>query len=241
MSGGNLSTDESVCSADRTVTTAAPPKTTTAAPSPVPPGIPERGNYTVTNGNKTCLLALMGLQLNITYLSKSQNKTVTEVRNLQPNKTSSSGSCGVTVSTLKLTEDLQMTNLSFIFTLNSTTQKYLLSALSVSASWPDMKETFSAVNNSLAYLQGSAGRSFMCSSEQTLAVVPTFSINTFRLQLQPFNVTGNQFAAAEECRLDKENMLIPIIVGAALAGLVLIVLIAYLIGRKRTRAGYQTI
>lgn len=241
MSGGNLSTDESVCNADQTVTTAVPPKTTTAAPSPVPPGIPERGNYTVTNGNKTCLLALMGLQLNITYLSKSQNKTVTEVRNLQPNKTSSSGSCGVTVSTLKLTEDLQMTNLSFIFTLNSTTQKYLLSALSVSASWPDMKETFSAVNNSLAYLQGSAGRSFMCSSEQTLAVVPTFSINTFRLQLQPFNVTGNQFAAAEECRLDKENMLIPIIVGAALAGLVLIVLIAYLIGRKRTRAGYQTI
>lgn len=47
--------------------------------------------------------------------------------------------------------------------------------------------------------------------------------------------------AAEECRVDQENMLIPIIVGAALAGLVLIILIAYLIGRKRTHAGYQTI
>ncbi len=41
--------------------------------------------------------------------------------------------------------------------------------------------------------------------------------------------------------MDQENMLIPIIVGVALAGLVLIVLIAYLIGRKRTHAGYQTI
>lgn len=36
-------------------------------------------------------------------------------------------------------------------------------------------------------------------------------------------------------------MLIPIVVGAALSGLVLVVLIAYLIGRKRSNAGYQTI
>lgn len=46
---------------------------------------------------------------------------------------------------------------------------------------------------------------------------------------------------AEECQVDRDQMLIPIIVGAALAGLVLIVLIAYLIGRKRSHAGYQTI
>lgn len=49
------------------------------------------------------------------------------------------------------------------------------------------------------------------------------------------------FSSVEECQLDENNMLIPIIVGAALAGLVLIVLIAYLIGRKRSHAGYQTI
>lgn len=46
---------------------------------------------------------------------------------------------------------------------------------------------------------------------------------------------------AEECELDEDDMLIPIIVGAALSGLVLIVLMAYLIGRKRSHAGYQTI
>lgn len=46
---------------------------------------------------------------------------------------------------------------------------------------------------------------------------------------------------AEECQMDKDQMLIPIIVGATLAGLVLIVLIAYLIGRKKSHAGYQTI
>lgn len=36
-------------------------------------------------------------------------------------------------------------------------------------------------------------------------------------------------------------MLVPVAVGGALAALVLVVLIAYLIGRKRSHAGYQTI
>lgn len=36
-------------------------------------------------------------------------------------------------------------------------------------------------------------------------------------------------------------MLIPVMVGAALACLVLIVVLAYLIGRKRSHAGYQSI
>lgn len=92
-------------------------------------------------------------------------------------------------------------------------------------------------------------------------------MNIFQVQVQPFGLTGNQFGAgkevqsmglfscfwvkwlnfvffgllAEECQLDEDDMLIPIIVGAALAGLVLIVLLAYLIGRKRSHAGYQTI
>lgn len=242
MSGANHSTDESVCSADQTVTTAAPTQSprTTAAPSPVPLPAPERGNYTLTNRNGTaCLLALMGLQLNITHRSKSLNQTISEVVNLQPNRTTASGLCAASVATLVLTEDL--TNLTFTFTLNSTTQKFYLSAVSVSAFWPDMTDRFAEGNGSLNLLQCSVGRSYMCSAEQTLSIVPSFSINTFRLQLQPFNVTAGRFSAVEECRLDQENMLIPIIVGVALAGLVLIVLIAYLIGRKRTHAGYQTI
>ncbi|KTG01858.1 hypothetical protein cypCar_00044130 [Cyprinus carpio] len=201
MSGANLSTDESVCSADQTVTTAAPTQSprTSAAPSPVPPPAPQRGNYTLTNRNGTaCLLALMGLQLNITHRSRALNQ-------------------------------------------NSTTQKFYLSAVNVSAFWPDMTDRFVEGNGSLNFLQCSVGRSYVCSAEQTLSIVPSFSINTFRLQLQPFNVTASRFSAVEECRADQENMLIPIIVGVALAGLVLIVLIAYLIGRKRTHAGYQTI
>jgi len=45
-----------------------------------------------------------------------------------------------------------------------------------------------------------------------------------------------------ECKDDRAiSNLVPIIVGAALGGLILIVLVAYLIGRKRSRRGYEQV
>ncbi|XP_049910553.1 lysosome-associated membrane glycoprotein 1a [Epinephelus moara] len=244
MPGNDLSPTESVCMADQASTTAPPTTastTTTAAPAPTPPGTPERGTYSVKNGNGTaCLLAQMGLQLNISYFSVSQNKTVQELINLTPDLTNSSGSCEASSASLVLTQE-RSTTLTFMFSLNSTSKKYHLSGITVLANLTDATAPFTASNTSLDYLRSTLGRSYMCNAEQTLAVVPTFSLNTFRLQVQPFAVTTNQFATAEECQMDQDQMLIPIIVGAALAGLVLIVLIAYLIGRKRSHAGYQTI
>jgi len=45
-----------------------------------------------------------------------------------------------------------------------------------------------------------------------------------------------------DCKDDRAvSNLVPIIVGGALGGLILIVLIAYLIGRKRSRRGYEQV
>lgn len=47
---------------------------------------------------------------------------------------------------------------------------------------------------------------------------------------------------AVQCPADDATDVVPIAVGGALAGLVIIVLIAYLVGRKRSRArGYQSV
>lgn len=218
---------------------------TVAPPTPAPhkePGRPERGYYNVTNHNGTiCLMAYMGLQLNISYNSTSQKKVVQDVMNLQPNLTKHSGLCDSDIASLNLTVDAVKTNLTFVFTMNSTSNKYHLSEVNVSAAWPEMKEPVSVHNSSLDYLRGTVGYSYFCRDEQTLNVAQNLSINTFQLQVQPFAVKGDQFGAAEECQLDEDDMLIPIVVGAALAGLVVIVLLAYLIGRKRSHAGYQSI
>lgn len=238
MTSNDLSPTESVCQADQTPTS--PPPTTTTPPVtiPTPAGPPERGVYNVTQNNTVCLLAQMGLQLNVTYTD--QNKTVQDVVNVNPDLTSSSGSCQTNTATLILTQE-QTTTLTLGFTLNSTSGRYHLSAVRLVVNWPDMPANFTVSNDSLNYLRSSFGHSYMCNAEQTLIVSPNFSINTFRLQVQPFGVTTTQFASAEECQIDQDQMLIPIVVGAALAGLVLIVLVAYLIGRKRSHAGYQTI
>ncbi|CAG5865744.1 unnamed protein product [Menidia menidia] len=218
-----------------------PAPVTTAAPH-TDPARPDRGTYRLTSSNgTTCLLAYMGLQLNFSISSLPQNKTLQQVLNVNPNTTKALGSCEAESAHLRLTTDGDKTNLTFVFTLNTTSDKYHLSEVTVKAVLPEMKDPFSAQNSSLNYLRGTLGRSYMCREEQTLSVSANFSINTFQVQVQPFGLKGEQFGAAEECQLDEDDMLIPIIVGAALAGLVLIVLLAYLIGRKRSHAGYQTI
>lgn len=239
MPGNELSPNETVCFADQTSTTPSPTTvSTTAVPTQTPPGTPQQGNYTVKDANDTiCLLAKMGLQLNVSYTS--QNKTVQDVLNLNPNVTNSTGSCGASSATLVLTQT-QSTILTFNFTLNSTTNKYHLSGVTLIANWFDSAH-FSMSNNSLNYLRSTLGYSYMCNAEQTLFVTPSFSLNTFDLKVQPFGVKSGRFATAEECQMDQNQMIIPIIVGAALAGLVLITLIAYLIGKRRSHAGYQAI
>lgn len=53
----------------------------------------------------------------------------------------------------------------------------------------------------------------------------------------------NSSFLAEVCTADdeKSSNLVPIIVGACLAVLVVIVLVAYMIGRRRGRNGYQSV
>lgn len=59
------------------------------------------------------------------------------------------------------------------------------------------------------------------------------------VQLEAFNKKSNQFATAKDCDAIDTPDIVPIAVGCALAGLIIIVLIAYLVGRRRAQArGY---
>ncbi|XP_073206513.1 lysosome-associated membrane glycoprotein 1 isoform X2 [Lepidochelys kempii] len=220
-------------------TTSQAPTTTSQAPTS-PPQNPGTGKYNVTGTNGTCVLARMGLQLNVTYLRKD-GKTGLDVLNIVPVNTSFSGSCDHSSAFLNLT--FGKTRLLFHFLLNTSTDKFFLQGVSVTTTLPsEAKEPkFEAVNNSMSELRATVGNSYKCNAEEKLWVSAGAFVNLFDVWVQVFKIEGNQFGAVEECQLDENNMVIPIIVGAALAGLVLIVLIAYLIGRKRSHAGYQTI
>lgn len=78
-------------------------------------------------------------------------------------------------------------------------------------------------------------RSYSCVAMQERMVVPTFIILTESVQVQPF-MDHPEFLLPESCAADMMvSDVVPIIIGAALAILIVIVLVAYLIGRARTR------
>ncbi|KAM6213349.1 lysosome-associated membrane glycoprotein 1 [Sarcoramphus papa] len=249
LTNGTVSMNKTECAEDMVSTTpvvsTTPKQTTSQVPttSPAPtasPPNPAVGKYNVTGPNGTCVLAYMGLQLNITYLKKDE-KMGLDLLNFIPHNTTSSGRCDNTSAFLNLT--FEKTRVIFHFALNATTEKFFLQGVDVSTTLPSEAKVpkFEASNNSMSELRATVGNSYKCSAEENLQVTDKALVNVFNVQIQVFKIDGDKFGAVEECQLDENNMLIPIIVGAALAGLVLIVLIAYLIGRKRSHAGYQTI
>ncbi|MBN3297441.1 LAMP2 protein, partial [Amia calva] len=105
----------------------------------------------------------------------------------------------------------------------------------------DVSETFKQTNNTLRYWEASLGSSYMCNKMQAYPITANLSLTALDLRVQPFNLENDKYATAQECSLDDTSILIPIIVGAALAGLILIVVIAYVIGRRKTHVGYHTL
>ncbi|NXU61159.1 LAMP2 protein, partial [Horornis vulcanius] len=110
VQNGTVSKKESRCPAD--IPTSAPtvpptianvttPSTTTLSPAPTTPPKPvenpDTGNYSLKSGNKTCFLATVGLQLNV-----SQDKPL--LININPKTTIADGACGNTTATLKLND-----------------------------------------------------------------------------------------------------------------------------------------
>lgn len=245
LSNNSFSKEETRCEQDEPFPTVLPtsyhPSPSPPHPSPSPiPESPSVYKYNVSGANGTCLLASMGLQLNITY-KKKDGTAVTRVFNINPNKTHVSGSCTDQLVTLELQSE-SSTFLVFQFGMNASSSRFFLQEIQLNTTLPDARDpNFRAANSSLRALQATMGNSYKCNAEEHIWVTEAFSVNVFKVWVQAFQVEGDKFGSVEECQLDENNMLIPIAVGGALAGLVLIVLIAYLIGRKRSHAGYQTI
>ncbi|XP_041697797.2 lysosome-associated membrane glycoprotein 2 isoform X1 [Coregonus clupeaformis] len=233
---GSKSDTDTVCSADMPSTTVAPTTTTvttTAAPTSTPTlPTPTTGKYSIApDVNSTaCLMATFGLQIG--YKQGDKVETI----NLVPNMTKVGGACRANSSDLILTSD----TITIMLTFSNDGKKFRLHALNVTVK-PATGAPVVAANTNMSVWVAAVGSSYMCNKEQTLNVTDTLTLYTFELRVQPFEVNKGEFALAEDCQADTtESWLVPIAVGVALALLVLIVLIAYFIGRKRNRgSGYE--
>lgn len=237
VQNGTVSKNEQVCKEDQTVTTVAPvihttvpspPTTLTPTSTPIPP--PAVGKYNISNGNTTCLLATMGLQLNIT------EEKVPFIFNINPATTNFTGSCHPQTAQLRLNNS-QIKYLDFIFAVKNE-KRFYLKEVNVNMYLAN-GSAFNISNNNLSFWDAPLGSSYMCNKEQVVSVSRTFQINTFNLKVQPFNVTKGEYSTAQDCSADEDNFLVPIAVGATLGGVLILVLLAYIIGLKRHHTGYE--
>jgi len=113
----------------------------------------------------------------------------------------------------------------------------------INGSLPGLSHVSIAVNKSLSCRSVVESSDF---SAQVAASNETYKVTATALgyKFEAFNTgatTDEQLQDGAQCSQDDTSDLIPLAVGVALAGLVLIVLISYLVGRRRRASAYQSV
>lgn len=225
--------------------------TTPAMPTPAP-GSPVVNTYSAKGVNGTCILMKAGIEFVVPYIGKDGNKTKTlGINGLNTNETKFSGDCNGKNQTQTLTVTFYETS-SMVMTFAMAKDNYYLSKVDLSIDlqkelFPDAK-TPGIVSDSQSFtseFEASTTGSYKCNDNTKLTLNKGFQMSLMNLQYAAFqkNITEFSSSGITECPADDNtNSVVPIAVGAALAALVVIVLIAYLIGRRRSRqSGYEQV
>uniref|UniRef100_A0A8C9EWH6 Lysosomal associated membrane protein 3 n=1 Tax=Pavo cristatus TaxID=9049 RepID=A0A8C9EWH6_PAVCR len=148
-------------------------------PSPIPTGM-----YTISSSNKTCIKAVMGLQL----MARSTQKKQMEYLTVNPNATQISGSCGMVQSVLNIT--FVGGFISFVFVKKDPT--YYVSTIEAELQLPSEGILYYVAIRQ-QHFTAKLGNSFKCASKQTFGVERTYQLFIVNMQLQAFDIVGNQF------------------------------------------------
>uniref|UniRef100_A0A6B2EF73 Lysosome-associated membrane glycoprotein 5 n=1 Tax=Phlebotomus kandelakii TaxID=1109342 RepID=A0A6B2EF73_9DIPT len=236
-----------------TTTTAAPPPPPTPKPGPLP--APDLGKWHFRNAttNQTCIIVQMAVQLNVSYVVAADNSTRMVLFNLPANDTSvASGLCDGEQNVLQLVWK-KFNTVKLTFSVNSTVKEYQLIELRLDLNASDISadakanQTIKLTHQRKEFVTPLT-MSYHCTRAQTLNLTAADSSEVTvlgqalvsRLQLEAFHTRDSDvFSTAKDCDAIDTPDIVPIAVGCALAGLVVIVLIAYLVGRRRAQArGY---
>ncbi|XP_061308379.1 lysosome-associated membrane glycoprotein 3 isoform X2 [Pezoporus flaviventris] len=151
-------------------------------PSPIPTGI-----YTISSGNRTCIKAVMGLQLMAQNAQKKQMEYMTVI----PNVTQTFGSCGMVQSELNITFSGGFVNFTFVKQAPSYYVSKIETRLQSSS---EGMLYYGAIQEKMFTTK--LGNSFKCASKQTFNLEKNFQLLFVNMQLQAFDIVGNQFGKA---------------------------------------------
>ena len=257
------STSTATTELSSTTTSQSPPLTTTA--KPVYPTHEVKG----PDGN-VCLIVKLNFTLTLLSNPEKKESPKRTFRT-DTVDVRSNGTCGENFNLINLMwNPVKTTNDEFVLTLTYTKEgaklaafttiqetkdTYYLSSMGVKYvinkhTFPDSNSSYHdpvivSVGNLTSNPKITAGKSFRCNAQLKTDIEGNEIIMDHMLVEAFRNSTNTNFDDADVCAEDndkkKSNNIVPIVVGVVLAALVIVVLIAYLIGRRRHRVGYDNI
>ena len=255
----SISTNGTTTTPKSTTTTTKPAPTTTSSPDivpttpstpVVPPGTP--GKWVVNGTTKVCVVLQMAVSFNVSYDVNHTISYKTFDMPIDNVTTTATGSCGSLEDQLTLTwsaKNISNGSMTLHFVKNDTTKHYSLHHLEVILSPADFpnatfKQPIVLVHNESNFIVG-VSNSYRCLKQQKLDLKRNDTkesagyLSVSGLQFQAFKADNSTvFGLAKDCAFETPDV-VPIAVGCTLTGLVIVVLISYLIARRRNQAhGY---
>lgn len=224
-------------------TTQPPTKPTTQPPPPAPTG---PGSWSIIDPktNAPCIMVSGTISMNATLRNYQGGVNATKIVAFGP-KTPVNGSCSEEL--IRWNKDAD-NSLQFKFFVNKTSHEVYLIQVDGAALFPELKvnNTVGFRNASMHAFETPSNKSFYCSTSMELPVfdhggkIFTVKLEDFQIQAGKISKDKNFDEKIDACPAGGNRPdIIPIVVGCALAILVVIVLVAYLINRRRSQAhGY---
>lgn len=208
--------------------------TSTASPAPSTKAPKHDAcSFNITQRDVTCIRA----EMNIDFIIDIQGTKHTIT--LGCNATTTGSDCSSNETQTLVLFEPNFYNLTMIFEKED--KHVFVRNVSFSYILPEGRDE--VVNNTENLFAVSAGNSYLCKSTVDVHL-GNVTMEVSEVHIQAFlEKDNNDFGAVKECELDeKVSDIVPIAVGVALGALIIIVLIAYLVGRRRSRQrGYQSV
>lgn len=255
VENSTFSKDVYECEEDKTTTQETTTEHITTATNPPTTAVPTSApkvTLKATDGNATCAMMMGKFTFMIPY---NGTKKTSKTANIYiPKDVKTEGKCMNANKTDILTANFYGDNFKMTFAFKGDKDNIWLDQWDATIVYaeeffPDIdasqkgKSANFSVSFDKAFKAKNTG-SYLCDSDTTTGLKDGLQLKTtdFQYTALQSNVTKFGDKDVAECSADaKTSSVVPIAVGAALAGLVVIVLIAYLIGRRRNRKGYESV
>ncbi|XP_017333422.1 lysosome-associated membrane glycoprotein 3 isoform X2 [Ictalurus punctatus] len=190
--------------------------------------------YMLKKDGRVCVMARFGME----FVVKEDKKTL--YFNMDPNSTKATGFCANKKIVLSL--EFDGGNLEFTF-IKDGDKSYVQTLRALLEPDPSCKQckskSYPGILDHEKLFETTKVKSFKCQSQTTLKLAENLMIKLIPLKIQAFDLPKGTFGEETECMADYTKRIIPIVVGAVVAGIILISVLVYVLMRERRSQGYE--